>query len=321
MLGNGKFALKTARYVMIFAVLALSGCSVLFPDPTDYEPTVVIEPPAPTVQPKPLVAPPQLPSVAIVLTSDEPVYADVARELTEHFTDYDVYDLSDRSRPPVSVLRLINDSDSRAVVAVGLRAAQSSVAMSETPVVFSQVFNYQDHDLLTENSRGIAALPPLDAQLAAWEKIDPTIKRIGAIIGEGHDDLILEAELAAQRHDIELNIRIAHSDQETLYFFRRMIRDVDGFWLIPDNRILSGRVLQQMLNDANRQRVPVAVPNESMLAMGANISISTVASDIARTIVKVIRQIQAGNLDQIPPISPLSEIRVKTNDTIQVVDR
>ena len=321
MRGIGKLTLDSARYAVIFAVLTLSGCSLLIPDPADYEPTIVIEPPAPTVRPKPRVAPPQLPPVAIVLTSDQPAYADVAREVANYFTDYDVYDLSDRSRPPISVLRLINDSESRVVIAVGLRAAQSSVAMAQTPVVFTQVFNYQDHDLLTENSRGIAALPPLDAQLAAWKKIDPTIKRIGAIIGEGHDDLIVEAELAAQRHDMELHIIVAHSDQETLYFFRRMIRDIDGFWLFPDNRILSARVLQQMLNNANRQQVPVTVPNESMLAMGATISISTVASDIARTIVKVIRQIQAGKLDQIPPISPLSEIRVKTNDTIQVADR
>jgi ABC-type uncharacterized transport system substrate-binding protein len=321
MLRIGIFTRKSASYAIIFVVFMLSGCSVLFPDPADYEPTVVIEPPAPTVKPKPRVALPQLPSVAIVLTSDQPAYADVAREVANYFTDYDVYDLSDRSRPPVSVLRLINDSESRVVIAVGLRAAQSSVAMAQTPVVFAQVFNHQDHDLLTENSRGIAALPPLDAQLAAWKKIDPTIKRIGAIIGEGHGDLIVEAELAAQRHDMELHIKVAHSDQETLYFFRRMIRDIDGFWLFPDNRILSARVLQQMLNNANRQQVPVAVPNESMLAMGGSISISTVASDIARTIVKVIRQIQAGKLDQIPPISPLSEIRVKTNDTIQVADR
>ena len=46
-------------------------------------------------------------------------------------------------------------------------SAQSSVAMSDIPVVFSQVFNYHDHGLLTENSRGVAAVAPLDAQLAA----------------------------------------------------------------------------------------------------------------------------------------------------------
>ncbi len=241
--------------------------------------------------------------------------------LAQQFENHEVYDLSDRSRPPVTVLRMINDSDSGIVVAIGLRAAKSSVAMSNKPVVFSQVFNYQDHGLLNENTRGVAAVPPLDAQLAAWKEVDPTLSRIGAIIGEGHDELITEAEIAAARHGVELVVHVTHSDQETLYFFKRMILDIDGFWLFPDNRVLSGRALQQIMDDAQRQHVPVLVPSESMLQMGASISISSVASDIAATITKVVRQIQAGDIAMVPPISPLSAIRVLTNEAIQVADQ
>jgi len=193
--------------------------------------------------------------------------------------------------------------------------------MSERPVVFSQVFNYQDHELLEGNSRGVSSMAPLDAQMAAWKEIDPTLTRIGAIVGDGHDELIDEAKLAAESHGIDLRIQITHSDQETLYFFRRMIRDIDGFWLFPDNRVLSGRVLQKMLTEANQLQVPVTVPSESMLQMGATISMSTVAADIAETIIQVIHRIRAGELKLIPPITQLSEIRVVTNETVQVVER
>jgi len=320
------------RLVFAVLVLAVSGCSINAPspklapepEPVDPEPETVVETPKPVTEPRTAVkipAPPPLPPVAIVLTSSQSAYADVARELMQRFERYAVYDLSENEGPPDTVLRLINDSDSGVVVAIGLRAAQSSVAMSNKPVVFSQVFNYQDHHLLTESSRGIAAVAPLDAQVAAWKKVDPTISRIGIIVGDGHDDLLREARLAAERHGIELRVHVTHSDQETLYFFKRMIRDIDGFWLLPDNRVLSNRALQQIMGDAQRQRVPVLVPSESMLQLGASISISSVASDIAATIAEVIRQIQSGDLEQVPPISPLSAIRVRTIDTIQVVDR
>lgn len=297
------------------------------PAPVPVEPEIVIVSPQPVPAPDVHIpdpdvpAPPRLPPVAIVLTNTQPAYADVARELARHFENHEIYDLSDRDRPPVTVLRLINDSDSGAVVAIGLRAALSSVAMSEKPVVFSQVFNYQDHGLLTENSRGVAAIAPLDAQIAAWKQADPTISRIGAIIGEGHDDLITEAERAAEKHGMDLRVHVTHSDQETLYFFKRMIRDIDGFWLFPDNRVLSSRALQQIMDGAQRQQVPVLVPNESMLQIGASISVSSVASDVADTIAAIVRQIQAGNLGLVPAISPLSEIRVHKNSTLQVVDR
>jgi len=326
---NGSRISKSITYTLILVGILLSGCSTLRPDrqPQPIEPpddVVVDTTPLETIDVTPLSRKPwefELPSVAIVISNSQPAYADVAVELAERLENYDVYDLGDGSQPPVSVLSRINDSNSDVVVAIGLRAAQSSVAMADKPVIFSQVFNHQDYDLLHENSRGVAAIAPLDAQIAAWKKIDPTLVRVGIIIGEGHDDLIEQARRAAERHEIELRVQITHSDQETLYFFRRMIRDIDGFWLFPDNRILSGRVLQEMLDDANRQQVPVTVPSESMLKLGASLSITTVAEDIARTIVKVIREIKSGRLAGLPPITQLSEIRVETNAAIQVVER
>jgi ABC-type uncharacterized transport system substrate-binding protein len=317
----------SVRGGLVLITLAFAGCSTFMPEvqPVPDEPAIIVATPDPVVEPKPepepqpepVVEVPEAPKpspIAIVLTSSQPAYLDVAVELAGYFEDHTVYDLSAESLPPVSILRSINDGNSSTVVAIGLRAAQSSVSMSDSPVVFAQVFNHQDHELLSENSRGVAALAPLEAQLAAWKALDPDISRIGLIIGEGHEDLIARAEVAAARHDIELHVRFAHSDQETLYLFRRMIRDIDGFWLFPDNRILSARVLDQMLEDANRQHVPMAVPNESMLKMGAAVSITTVAADIAATIAKIVRKIQAGEIDDVSPITELSEVRIVVND-------
>jgi len=330
MLRNGAKIRTMNRFAALIAVLALSGCSYMSPQvvPVD-EPVVVVEPTEiepPKVEPKevepPKVAEPvRLPPVAIVLTSSRPAFLDVANALTDHLDDFQVYDLSDDSKPPVSILRGINDSNTGTVVAIGLRAAQSSVAMADSPVVFSQVFNHQDFELVTPNSRGVAPLAPLDAQLAAWIEYDPTLSLIGIIVGEGHDDLITEAQLAAQKHNVELRVRISGSDQETLYLYRRMAQDIDGFWLFPDNRILSSRSLEKILESARQGQVAVAVPNESMLKMGATISIATQAEDIAATIAKIIRKIQSDGLLSVPAISPLSTINVVTRDDARVVRR
>ena len=118
-----------------------------------------------------------------------------------------------------------------------------------------------------------------------------------------------------------MTVRIANSDQETIYIFRRMAQDIDGFWLFPDNRILSTRSLRKILDIARRGQIAVAVPNESMLAIGATISIESQAEDIAATIVKVVRKIHTDGLQSVPAISPLSAIRVVTRDGIPVVSR
>lgn len=316
------------RLATVVGLLLLHGCALFEPEPEIVEPApqVVVEPepvaavpepePEPQPEPEPVPSRPPPPRVAIILSSRQPAYEEGARELGERLDNVAIYDLGDRSQPPVLAFRQINDSRTDAVIAIGLRAARSSVALAQVPVVFSQVFNYQDYGLVTDNSRGVSALAPLDAHLDAWKKLDPTLARVGMIIGAGHDSLRAEAEIAAQKHGVDLQIREAGSDQETLYHFKRMIHEIDGFWLFPDNRILSPRVLHEVLQQANRRRVPVAVSNEAILQMGAAISVSTVASDIAATIVKVLERVRAGELDSLPPLTQLSEVRVATNDAL-----
>ena len=327
MQGIGRKTRGVLRLATIAGLLLLNGCALFEAEPevvepapevvVEPEPVVVVPEPEPEPSPKPAPPPPPPPpQVAIVLSSRQPAYEEVANELSERLDNVAIYDLGDRSQPPVLAFRQINDSRTDAVVAIGLRAARSSVALAQVPVIFSQVFNYQDHGLVTDNSRGVSALAPLDAHLDAWKKLDPTLARVGMIIGAGHDSLRAEAEIAAQKHGVDLQIREAGSDQETLYHFKRMIHEIDGFWLFPDNRILSPRVLAEVLEQANRRRVPVAVSNDAMLQMGAAISVSTVASDVAATIVKVLERMRAGGMESLPPLTQLSEVRVATNDAL-----
>jgi hypothetical protein len=94
------------------------------------------------------------------------------------------------------------------------------------------------------------------------------------------------------------------------------VRNIDGFWLIPDNRVLSNRVLSEVLNESRRHNVLVAVPNDAMLPMGGAISMSTVASDIAARIFEVVRDIQQRGIASVAAITPLSEVRTLTNDAM-----
>ena len=71
-----------------------------------------------------------------------------------------------------------------------------------------------------------------------------------------------------------------------------------------------------MVQQANRRSVSVLVPNRKMLSIGAAISVSTVASDIAARIRDVIERIHQGQLDTVPPMTALTEIRVETNDAL-----
>lgn len=312
----------------------LSGCSLLPQTSEVAEPTIITPqlPPTPSVdvrvfepvpEPQPLIDEPEPPpappepvvlKVAIVLSSRVPAYEDVAVALSELLEEVDLYDLSDKSLTQKEAFDAIHNSGAQAVVAVGLRAATFAQSITELPVVFSQVFN--DNNLSGENLKGVAAIPPLEMQLRAWREINPELRNIGAILGEGHDQLIEEAIRATEANDMHLHYRLAKSDRETLYVFTRLVSDIDGFWLFPDNRILSASILREMLAYATRHRVQVAVFNDSLLALGAAISTTSVNVDIAQTIVSVVTSVTSGEASSVPARTPLSKIHVRMNPTL-----
>jgi ABC-type uncharacterized transport system substrate-binding protein len=315
------------RSVLAILLLALSGCALLVPETPAPVPTPQPAPepqPAPQVEESPVVKPapaikalpvpqPVSARVAVLLSNSLPAYTNVADKLATYLDDYTIYDLADRNRSPRQVFAAIAESEARFVVAIGLGAAKLARTFSTVPVVFSQVFNVTENSLIADSIRGVSVLPPVDLQVEAWRGMDPNIRNIGAILGDGHEDLIAEADRVMSERGIKFHHAIANSDRETLYHFKRLIRSLDGFILFPDNRILSRDVFTEIMSDAARHHVQVAVFNESLLKHGATFSASAVDSNIADKITIALNQIEDGNIEDVAALIALSEIRIRTN--------
>lgn len=314
------------RTLPLLLTLFLSGCAIIGqqpdaasdagttePDPSPAQETAVASTAGiPTIsEPEPF---PQ--RAAIVLSDRNPAYENIATELGKLLQDYSIYDLTDKSLTPRAVFSNIADFDAGVVIAIGLRAATVANAYSKVPVVFCQVFNIADIDLDSDNLKGVAALPPLSMQIAAWQELNPGLSNVGAIVGGGHEVLIDEANMAAVSAGLTFHYRIARSDRETLYMFNRLARGIDGFWLFPDNRILSPYVLREMLSYASRHRIQVAVFNPVLLDFGAALSTTSVDSDIAATVVAVAHRVMRGDGESIPTVTPLNAIDVQTNRAV-----
>lgn len=323
-----------ARLLLAVGLMTIAGCSMLTPDPVqpapDPTPVVVADPepaPVPSAEPSPAKKPmPEPPGpaeppparpvsspVAVVISNRAPAFLDVANELTHYLDSYELYDLADRSLTAREAYAAIGESGARAIVAIGLPAARTASKFSSVPIVVSQVFNIQDAELRDAELKAVAVLPPMRQQVEAWLEMDPTIRNVGAVLGHGHEDLIAETEQTFRARGIKFHYAIANSDRETLYLFDRLVRDIDGFILFPDNRILSRNVLTEIMSTATRQRVQVAVFNEPLLKAGATFSSAAIESDIAATIVRVLNRIFDGSIDDMPPVSPLSEARITIN--------
>jgi ABC-type uncharacterized transport system substrate-binding protein len=333
MIGRCTRRLNDWHFRLFFACLtmAVAGCAGVPTAVQDVPPIAAPETEAEAEPPPELSgpvgeqaeAPPPAPAVAqstprsfsgkaaIVLSGRSPSFEQVATELGHLLEQSLVYNLADKSQSPEDAFAGIAESGAAIVIAIGFSAAEAATALSPVPVVYCQVFNFKTGAGVSVPVKGVAAIPPLSMQIEAWQKIDPGLRDIGAILGSGHEKLIAEAEGAAEAKGLAFHYQLAASDRETLYLFKRMAPDIDGFWLFPDNRILSVTTLRAMLDIAARHGVRVAVFNEALLQLGVSVSTAAVESDIAETVLVVAEQLLSGAAASVPHLTPLHSLKVR----------
>jgi len=302
--------------VVVILLCALAGCGRRKP--------VISAPPAPgprTIE----TARPDISSTPrreiAILFNNAPRYTQVVAQLrkllpleTYQVTLADVEAANSRR-----ILRSLRGRPRLVVVAIGLPAARIARDELSAPIVFAQVFNYQELLVRGRAIRGVTAMPPLNLQLQDWKKIDPNLQRLGLIVSEPHADLIPLAERAAAGVAVTVKHEISDSDRATLYLFKRLAPQIDGLWLVPDDRILSPTVLRELLSYAVSHGVRVCVFSDAVLDWGALMSASPTPEDVARTLRRVLEAMMENGGNAVPQLTPLSELVVRVN--MQVAGR
>ena len=242
-------------------------------------------------------------------------YENIAKQIVQRGPDNDYQTLrlvrSDEN-PEAMKAQLASFSPDK-IVAIGLPAVRQSRRFSSKPLVFCQVFNYQDEDLPSVKAKGVKLLPPFELQLGVWKERSPGLKTVGLIVGPNQDDLVAEIELAAERHEINLLTRTVGSDKEMLYAFKRMTPQIEGFWLLPDNRVLSPSVLKEILAYARKHGTQTAVFGSQLLSLGAEISFTSLDTDVADAVLKVLGGPDGKEVLFGPPMTSLTTLQAESD--------
>ena len=310
-------------------LLALVACAGVPPEPDAYTPPAVQtdsasasvgrsdSPPVSTPVPSrvPEFEPPNL---AILYEGGYAGHAEVAARLVELLPPdrYSVEPVDLDAAASAASLAALRDRPAL-VIAVGMEAAEHARAeLPKHPLVFCQVINYQP--LLRDDAPiwGVHSVPPLGLQLRAWKSVDTTLRRIGLIVSDAQVQWIEEATEAAERAGVEIRYEISGSDRETIYQFKRLASRVDGFWLLPDNTILSPAVLRELLSYARSHDVGVLAFNEALLDWGALIAAASTTENVAHTVRDVVERVLGGRTEGLPGMTPLSEVTLEFNAAV-----
>lgn len=297
----------------------LAGCATPLPEPPPRPDTPIVRS---TVQARPdiepakpsAVVPMNRDSIAVLFSGSMPTQAAIAGRITEGLSREGAI----IRRIDIDAVEATATMDDAAptdiVAAVGPEAlAFAQRAFTGAEIIFSQVLEPEIGAGAIGKIRGVTPIPPPALQLAGWTAADPGLKRIGLITSSKFSTIVPAVEQAASRNGAELVHRVSTSDRETLYIFRRLAPDIDGFWLAPDGAILSATVIEEILAYASELKIGVLVFSESLLERGGLISVSATSESIADAVIDAIGLLRAGRGSSLPAEIPLTEAYVRIN--------
>lgn len=296
---------------IVLPFLLMMGCSH---EPSRVEQrTVKTEKSAPA-RAMPKAAPVAPPGVAILVSSEIPAYRKVADAISDRLgTRATKWQLHGSPEENTKVLADVAKLQRSQVVAIGLDAAVSAKKLTDKQVIFCQVFNYEDYQLPAAKRKGVSMLPSFDAGFAAWKAISPGLKQVALITGPGLTEYVRKAKVAAKAKGVTLLHREVNSDMQLLVEYKSLADQVDGYWLWPDNRVLSGVVMREVLTFSMRKGKQVAVFNDELLELGGMISITSDHKDIANNVIERLKRAEGKGAIPGSVIEPLDVANLRIN--------
>jgi ABC-type uncharacterized transport system substrate-binding protein len=231
--------------------------------------------------------------IILLLSDDKAPVVGVARAIQSSYQGrIDVHNLNGSRAQEVEIVQAIRDSQKRQVVAVGLLAAQvARQKLASKQVVFCQVLNVEEFDLVTPWMKGVSGIPSLSRQFAAWKLLDPGLRKVGIITGRNARYMVEEAEAAAKHNGLELEHIEVTSDRAVL-FAAQDLRDrkIQGLWLAPDSSILSQRAILDLMSFSVKNHLQVLAFSPALLKEGALLSATSDVEEIARLVLDRVRK-------------------------------
>lgn len=320
---------RTTLLLACCVLVVLSGCRRR-PGPVQDDPVVqppviedVVELPAPPPEPEPETepepAPPPPPApvrIAVLLSDDLPHYESIRDEILTlagpaNVTSHSLGGDAGHTEP---ALAAVGGADN--ILAVGLLAAQAVEDLDSAKIVFCQVFNFQENGLPTPHMRGIETMPDLGPAVSAWKNLDPGLKRIGVITGPGQARRLARASTALKEHGVELVYRVTNSDKETLLEFQRLLEEIDGYWMFPDNRVLSSSTIREIMALAKRYRIGVMANDPGFHRIGALICAANEPGEVAARAFAMFEVAREDQRFESPSVEQLSRCSVTIREDV-----
>ena len=206
----------------------------------------------------------------------------------------------------------------RAVYALGARAAYLSRRMlPQVPAVFAMVVGWHRYGLDDGPVTGVALEIPVDALFTRIKLMLPHIERLGVIHSDRSDvELVERARAAAAALGMTLVEEHVSAADEVPGAYRRMRRDVDALWMVPDPIVVTRDTFAYLAGRTRADGIAFIGFSENFVRAGAVVSVSPSYATMGTQAAVLLERLLADPSDAPPVQTPVAANLVVNADTI-----
>lgn len=180
----------------------------------------------------------------------------------------------------------------RAVVAFGARAADLDYPAG-TKVIFALAPGYSPRGGKADYTR-ICPLPRPEDSLAAYRRLQPSLKRLAVVHSPAMATLVAQLEAAAPKHGVEVVRAQLQSPAGLPDRLRALLGKADAVWLLPDPALVNKTALSVLGEFSCANKVPFYAPSAGLLQFGAAAAYAPDSEETGRTAALALKAALAG---------------------------
>lgn len=222
-----------------------------------------------------------------------------------------------------SIAKKFANSDYNLFVSITTPTSQAMANMiKDRPIVFAAVSDpikaglVKNSEFPGGNITGTSDITLYQQQLALIKKLKPDTKKIGIIYNPSEaaaQSGLAQTRKYAPQYGFEIITATANTSNDVLVAARSLASNIDVFYIIPDNTVISGQ--DALIKIAIEKKKPLIAYEETGVKKGALATLSTNYSELGKRTGEIILQILSGKKAGDIPVLGVTDANLFINTT------
>ncbi len=199
--------------------------------------------------------------------------------------------------------RDLKENDPGLVLTIGTQATRGALQhCTDIPVFFTMVLNEPDISGRSSTKRDIGGVTlgiSVDAQFKYLKKALPATRRVGFIYSPEAESTYQDARKSAKSQGLQLVVEKANSERDVPNAIRRMLPDIDAFWMPPDKLMYENIIFRFVVLECFKNGVPIVAVYRRHAEAGIPFALGVDYEDIGRqTAELVLKRLKNGKFSR-----------------------